>query len=116
MRDSGVSSASTTACRLLTRHEVASTGHDVPNGFLREKTLSLQSEGRDTPSSAPCNTIVGTMIGGRVARWRSTPRSAGRWGIAMAMAVGVDHDGHEIGIIEGRGRAVEGGVVETPGR
>jgi len=37
-------------------------------------------------------------------------------GIAMMVVVGVDHRRHEIEIVEGRGYAVEGSVVEAPGR
>jgi hypothetical protein len=35
--------------------------------------------------------------------------------IAMVV-VGMDHHRHEIGIVEGRSRAIEGGLVEAPGR
>src|SRR5262245_65126227 len=38
------------------------------------------------------------------------------WGVAMAVAVGVNHHRHEIGIVEGCCRALEGRIVEAPGR
>ena len=73
--------------------------------------------GPETPSLPPCRTIVGTVIGrpgGEALLDRFEARIAG--GVAVTVPVGVDHDRHEVGIVERRRRELVAGIVEAPAR
>jgi len=103
---------------LFARHEMAGTGYDVPcSPCWKECHVTLRTAGRRRCILCPmqhdrrhrdrrsCGEVTLDLVEARVAR-----------GIAVAVAVGVDYHRHEIRVVEGWGRAVEGGVVEAPAR
>src|SRR5262245_53013234 len=97
---------------------MSSTSDDMPRGTCwKERHVSLRAAGwRDTVvcpvqhdgrhrNRRPGRQATLDLVKARVA-----------WGIAVAVAVGMDDHGYEIRIVEGCGRTVIGGVIEVPGR
>jgi hypothetical protein len=98
---------------LLTRQEMAIIGHDVPSGpYGKQCHVPFRALGAGHPILCPewydrwsCGELMLDRVKARVAR-----------GIAMMVAVGVDHHRHEIGLVERQGRVIKGGLVEAPAR
>src|SRR5262245_23040692 len=102
----------------LAGHEMAHAGHDPALRPSRE--LGQLGLGRRRPGY----TVIAAMEHDRWYRDRRPARQAffdvveawiaGR--VAVAVTVRVDHDRHEVRVVEGRRREVIGGVLEVPAR
>src|SRR5437867_4072 len=97
---------------------MAGVRHDMPRRRCRkELRVSLVSAGER-------HTVIRPVQYNRRHRDRRARRQATldlvearvTRGIAVAVAVGMDHHRHEIWVIEGRRRAVKSSVIEMPGR
>ena len=103
---------------LFTWHKMARVSHNVPRCRCRKEShVTLVSARERHP-------VIRPVQYHRRHRDRRSRRQAPldlvkAWvtrGIAVAVAIRVDHHWHEIGVVEGRCRAVEGGIVKVPGR
>ena len=84
---------------------------------MKSGRCATELSGYDRPLPSPCSTMVGTVMRGLAARRCSIASRRGiARGVAEAVAIGLDHDVDEVGIVErGRG-ALIGRVIEPPVR